>query len=60
MRHARGVGLYGFVVKTHGNSDALSFSNAVQYAVQLAGSDFNSHILESAGSLANVKGKLKI
>ncbi|MDR0449409.1 MAG: phosphate acyltransferase PlsX [Rickettsiales bacterium] len=53
------VGLNGFVVKTHGNSDALSFSNAVKYAVQMSRADYNTQIKQDVALMAGVKGELK-
>ena len=38
------LGLKGFVVKTHGNSDALAFANAIQYASEFAKKDLNDII----------------
>ena len=53
------VGLNGFSIKTHGNSDALAFANAIKYAHDLAGSDFNAQIRLFATKLAKVKEELK-
>lgn len=53
------LGLNGFSVKTHGNSDALAFSNAIKYAADLASADFNQHIREQAKKLADIKKELK-
>lgn len=52
------LGLNGYSVKTHGNSDALAFANAVKYALDLAKADFNDHIAESVAKLAEIKAKL--
>ncbi|MDR1206895.1 MAG: phosphate acyltransferase PlsX [Rickettsiales bacterium] len=53
------IGLNGFVVKTHGSSDALAFSNSIKYAADLAVADFNQKIKTGIKALAAVKGKLK-
>ncbi|MDR0319661.1 MAG: phosphate acyltransferase PlsX [Rickettsiales bacterium] len=52
------VGLNGFVVKTHGNSDALAFSNAVKYAVQMSRADYNTQIRQDVALMADVKKEL--
>ena len=54
------LGLNGFSVKTHGNSDALAFSNAIKYAAELAAADFNEQIRSEAARLARVKKQLAI
>jgi len=38
------LGLNGLVVKSHGGTDALGFASATDLAIDLAGSDFGSHI----------------
>lgn len=53
------LGLNGFSVKTHGNSDALAWSHALEYAVNLSKSDFYGKIRERTESLANIKQELK-
>ncbi|MCL2017316.1 MAG: phosphate acyltransferase PlsX [Alphaproteobacteria bacterium] len=53
------LGLNGFSVKTHGNSDALAFSNAIKYAADLAVQDFNEQILAGVKQLSGIKKKLK-
>jgi glycerol-3-phosphate acyltransferase PlsX len=53
------LGLNGFSVKTHGNSDALAFSNAIKYAYDLAESDFNSEIKLAVNRLQDLKKLLK-
>ncbi|MCL2338608.1 MAG: phosphate acyltransferase PlsX [Proteobacteria bacterium] len=53
------IGLNGFVVKTHGSSDALAFSNAIKYAADLATADFNGKIKTGIDALAKVKKELK-
>ncbi|MDR0967880.1 MAG: phosphate acyltransferase PlsX [Rickettsiales bacterium] len=53
------LGLNGFAVKTHGNSDALAFANAIKYATDLADADFNEQIRVGASALENIKSELK-
>ncbi len=53
------LGLNGFAVKTHGNSDALAFANAIKYAVDLADADFNGQIGTTVSQLADIREKLK-
>jgi glycerol-3-phosphate acyltransferase PlsX len=52
------LGLKGFSVKTHGNSDALAFANAIKYASDLANASFNDKIRTGAEQLAQVKNAL--
>ena len=52
------LGLNGFSVKTHGNSDALAFANAIRYAVDLTNADFNSVIRERVESVASIRNEL--
>lgn len=52
------LGLRGFVVKTHGNSDALSFANSIQYAAQLTTANMNGLIEERARALSEVRAEL--
>lgn len=52
------LGLRGFAIKTHGNSDALAFANAIQYAADLTKNDFNETIRARAESLASVRSEL--
>ena len=54
------LGLNGFAVKTHGNSDALAFANSIKYAVSLADTDFNGQIRERAESIAGIKKELRM
>lgn len=54
------IGLNGFVVKTHGSSDALAFSNSIKYAADLAATDFNGKIKTGINALAKVKEELRI
>ncbi|MCL2538442.1 MAG: phosphate acyltransferase PlsX [Alphaproteobacteria bacterium] len=53
------IGLNGFVIKTHGSSDALTFANAVRYAADLADADFNSRIRASVRYMSKLKTELK-
>ena len=52
------LGLNGFSVKTHGNSDALAFANAIRYAVDLSNADFNDVIRERVSSVAKIRDEL--
>ena len=52
-------GLNGFVVKTHGNSDALAFANAIRNAVGLTGSDVYGRIGARVEALAPIKEQLR-
>ena len=53
------LGLKGFAVKTHGNSDALAFANAIQYAFNLAKNDLNETIRSHAATLAPIRTELQ-
>ena len=53
------LGLNGFSVKTHGNSDALAFAAAIKYAADLVNADFNVRIKTGAAKLKKIKEKLK-
>jgi glycerol-3-phosphate acyltransferase PlsX len=53
------LGLNGFSIKTHGNSDALSWTHALEYAVNLSKSDFYGKIRERTNSLSNIKQEIK-
>jgi glycerol-3-phosphate acyltransferase PlsX len=53
------LGLNGFSVKTHGNSDALAFANAIKYAADLVEADFNHKIRDEVAKLAPIKEALK-
>lgn len=53
------LGLNGFSVKTHGNSDALAFANAIKYAADLVEDDFNDKIRAEITKLAPIKEALK-
>lgn len=52
------LGLKGFAVKTHGNSDALAFANSIKYAADLTGADLNSVIKERAQAVAKIREEI--
>lgn len=52
------LGLRGFAIKTHGNSDALAFSNAIHNALDLIKSDVYKKIESRVKKLAPLKKKL--
>ncbi len=49
------LGLNGLVVKSHGGTDGLGYAAALDLAIDLAGSDFGSHI---TAALEKVKDKV--
>jgi glycerol-3-phosphate acyltransferase PlsX len=49
------MGVNGFVVKTHGSSDAIAFSNSIGYAAKMADSDVNGKIKYHSEKLAAIK-----
>lgn len=53
------LGLNGFVIKTHGNSDVLAFANAIQYAFNLTKSDFYKNIKNTVKKIADIKKEIK-
>jgi glycerol-3-phosphate acyltransferase PlsX len=53
------LGLNGFAVKTHGNSDALAFANSIKYALDLTEADFNGVIRDRVADLAPIKKELR-
>lgn len=53
------LGLNGFSMKTHGNSDALSFSNAIRYVVDITNSNLNDVIKQRAQSVSAIRAELK-
>jgi glycerol-3-phosphate acyltransferase PlsX len=53
------LGLNGFAVKTHGNSDALAFANSIKYALDLTSADFNGVIRDRVAGLAPIKKELR-
>ncbi len=53
------LGLKGFAVKTHGNSDALAFANSIRYAVNLSGANLETLIAQRAATVAPIRDELK-
>ncbi|MBQ8294354.1 MAG: phosphate acyltransferase PlsX [Alphaproteobacteria bacterium] len=53
------LGLKGFSVKTHGNSDALAFANSIKYTADLAGADLRGEIENRAHALASIRAELQ-
>ncbi len=53
------LGLNGFSVKTHGNSDALAFANSIRHAVNLTAANLNDTIVARAQSVAAIRDELK-
>lgn len=53
------LGLRGFAVKTHGNSDALAFANSIKYAAGLTRANLNDVIEQRAKSVAAIRAELK-
>ena len=53
------LGLRGFAVKTHGNSDALAFANSIDYAAKLTHANLNGLIAERARALADIRAGIK-
>ncbi|MCQ2574707.1 MAG: phosphate acyltransferase PlsX [Alphaproteobacteria bacterium] len=53
------LGLNGFSIKTHGNSDALAWSHAIEYAMNLSQSDFYGKIKERVSALSKIKEEIK-
>lgn len=52
------LGLKGFAVKTHGNSDALAFANSIKYAADLTKADLNSLIKKRAAKVAKIREEI--
>ncbi len=52
------LGLKGFAVKTHGNSDALAFANSIKYAADLTHANLNDVIKERAESVAKIRSEI--
>ncbi len=52
------LGLRGFAIKTHGNSDALAFSNAIRSALELTKSNVYKKIGAYVKKMAPIKKKL--
>ena len=53
------LGLRGFAVKTHGNSDALAFANSSGYTVKLATANLNGLIAERARALSDIRATIQ-
>ncbi len=53
------LGLRGFAVKTHGNSDALAFANSIDYASNLMKANLNGLIEERARALSKIRDNIK-
>lgn len=53
------LGLKGFAVKTHGNSDALAFANSIKYAADLTSANLNDVIAARAAAVAKIRAELK-
>ena len=53
------LGLRGFAVKTHGNSDALAFANAIRHASDLTGANLNDVIAARAHAIAHIRSQLQ-
>ena len=54
------LGLKGFAVKTHGNSDALAFANSIKYASDLTGANLNDVIAARAQSVAKIRAQIRM
>ena len=52
------MGVNGFVVKTHGSSDALTFSNAIDYTLKMIQNDVIGKIKYHAEKLDKIKKEL--
>lgn len=53
------LGLRGFSVKTHGNSDALAFANSIKFTSDLAEANFSDLIEARAHEMAGIRSELK-
>ena len=53
------LGLNGFSIKTHGNSDALAWAHALEYAANLSKSDFYGKIRERTNALSVIKEEIR-
>ncbi|MCQ2571699.1 MAG: phosphate acyltransferase PlsX [Alphaproteobacteria bacterium] len=53
------LGLNGFSIKTHGNSDTLAWTHALEYATNLSKSDFYGKIRERTNALAKIKQEIR-
>lgn len=52
------LGLKGFAVKTHGNSDALAFANSIKYAADLIDANLNDLISSRVDAMAKIRNEL--
>lgn len=52
------LGLRGFAVKTHGNSDALAFANSIKYASDLTAANLNDVIASRAASVSKIRDEI--
>ena len=52
------LGLKGFAVKTHGNSDALAFANSIKYAADLTSANLNDVIAARAASVSKIRDEI--
>ncbi len=53
------LGLKGFAVKTHGNSDALAFANAIRYTLDLTSANLNDVIAARAASVSKIRTEIQ-
>lgn len=53
------LGLRGFSVKTHGNSDALAFANSIKFTADLADANFSDLIETRAHEMSPIREELK-
>ena len=53
------VGLNGIAVKSHGGTDALGFSNAIEFAVDLIKNNFNEKIKKELENMSHHLGNVK-
>ncbi|MBO5833645.1 MAG: phosphate acyltransferase PlsX [Alphaproteobacteria bacterium] len=53
------LGLRGFSVKTHGNSDALAFANSIKFTADLADANFSDLIEARAHEMSPIREELK-
>lgn len=54
------LGLKGFAVKTHGNSDALAFANSIKYAADLTKANLNDLIRDRAQAVAKIREEINM
>lgn len=53
------LGLNGFAVKTHGNSDALAFANSIRHAADLTNANMDRVIADRAHAVSTIRAELK-